>query len=83
VPRLAVCDAGWGACALLSRGLRHRRPPKARARTVTAATPMPLAVNAPADGATASTANDGDTPAQATQEEELTQQQLEFLRQPE
>jgi len=40
VPRLAACDAGWGACALLSRGLRHRRPRKAGARSVTAVTPV-------------------------------------------
>ncbi|OSX71917.1 hypothetical protein BU14_0490s0015 [Porphyra umbilicalis] len=25
-PRLAVCVSSWGACALLSRGLQHRRP---------------------------------------------------------
>jgi len=81
VPRLAACDAGWGAFALLSRGLRHRRSRKAGARTVTAATPVVLAAAAPADAAASSTARNGDAPAQATREQELARQQLDRLRQ--
>ena len=68
VPRLAACDAGWGACALLSHGLRHRRRWKAGARSVTAATPVVPAGAAPADAAASSTASNGNAPAQATRE---------------
>jgi len=81
VPRLAACDAGWRACALLSRGLHHRRPRTAGTRTVAASTPVVPAAAAPADAAASSTASNGDAPAQATREQELAQLQLDRLRQ--
>ena len=81
VPRLAACDVGWGACALLSRGLHHRRPRTAGTRTVAASTPVVPAAAAPADAAASSTASNGDAPAQATREQELAQLQLDRLRQ--
>jgi len=80
-PRLAVCELGWGACALLSRALSDRRPRQPRRRRVVAVADAGASSTATDDG-TATNAGDGDAPpAQATEEQQLAQQQLDFLNQ--
>jgi len=80
-PRLAVCELGWGACASLSRALLDRRPRQPRRRRVVAVADAGAASTGTADG-TETSAGDGDAPpAQATEEQQLAQQQLAFLNQ--
>jgi len=72
---------GWGACALLSRTLSDHRPRQPRRRRVVAVADAGAASTATADG-TGTNAGDGDAPpAQATEEQQLAQQQLKFLNQ--
>jgi len=70
VPRLAVCDSSWGACEVLSRTLRSRQPRRLRA----------AAAGAPTAGAPTA-GDDCDVPVQVTQEQQLAQEQLDFLNQ--
>ena len=91
VPRLALCESSWGACAVLSRGLRDRKPRRPRvssgvaATAATAAAPavppvIPAAVVA-ASAATASAGDGGGTAMEATRQQQLAQQQLDFFSQ--
>lgn len=94
-PRLGVCESGWGACALLSRALSYRRPrkPRAQRRQRAAASPDAAVASTPAgDGGGGSGdvvpaagdggGTDGDVvPAAGTEEQQLAQQQLDFLNQ--
>ncbi|KAK1868621.1 hypothetical protein I4F81_011106 [Pyropia yezoensis] len=62
LPRFALCESSWGACAVLSRGLRHRQLQQRRrssrrasaaavaAADGPAAAPVGLAAAAPRDG---------------------------------
>lgn len=62
LPRFALCESSWGACAVLSRGLRHRQLQQRRrsscrasaaavaAADGTAAAPVAPAAAAPEDG---------------------------------
>lgn len=68
VPRLALCESAWGACAVLSRGLRHQRI-QARRKTAgsgavvaatTAAAPSAAAAAAGTGGCAAETTGGGD-----------------------
>jgi len=81
-PRLAVCVSSWGACALLSRGLQHRRPRRRGTVAVAASGAVsPEGGDAGGDGvgdSEGSGARDGqDHPVHATEE----QRQVDFLNQ--
>jgi len=81
-PRLAVCVSRWGGCALLSRGLQHRRPRRRETVAVAAAGAVsPEGGDGGGDGVGESEgtgAGDGeDHPVQATEE----QRQEDFLSQ--
>jgi len=80
VPRLAVCDSSWGACAVLSRSLRNRQPLRPRAAAAGAPTARAPTAGAPTAGAPTA-GDDCDAPVQATQEQQLAQEQLDFLNQ--
>lgn len=86
-PRLAVCGFSWGACALLSRGLMHRRPRRprrvrARARDGAASTAAVNGGRTEAGGGSGTTEGDSEVPpADVTEEQRLAQEQLDFLNQ--
>jgi len=91
VPRLALCESAWGACAVLSHGLRDRKPRPTRVRSGAAtadpteagpaAAPVGPAAIVAAPAAAASAGVDGGNTMAATREQRLAQQQRDFFSQ--
>lgn len=80
VPRLAMCESAWGACAILSRGLRHRRIQQRRkmagsaavVAATTAAAPSAAAAAAGTGGSAAATVGgSGGNDVGSTREQQL------------
>lgn len=80
VPRLAMCESVWGACAVLSRGLRHRRNRQRRktagsaaeiAATAAAATSAAAPAAGTGDSATETVGGGGDNDAPSAREQQL------------